>query len=90
MKTVSLSRQAAPAIPSMGSGAVRSHGPQAKDQRSLLRDYLVDKIGVPGNLIEQRLDGMTLAERVYTEIEMMGESRQNHSFDYDPMAYGRG
>lgn len=35
--------------------------------------------------VEQALDTMTPAERVYLEIEMQERARRVHSFDYDPL-----
>ena len=80
-------------IPRPGDGAPRAVGSEATKARYALGEYLdavlprpllFDDAQAQGR-IEQALDTMTRAERVYLEIEMTERARRLHSFDYDPL-----
>jgi hypothetical protein len=59
--------------------------------------FLAAKARWPGAGHAQRMAGlegelatMTLAEKVMLDIDMRARERNLHSFEYDPLAYGRG
>lgn len=76
-----------------GNGAPRAVGKAATEERYRLGEYLDAVLQVPlgsndsqrQQRVEQSLDTMTRAERVYLEIEMQSRSRVLHSFDYDAL-----
>lgn len=87
--TRSLNRHVDRSPPNLGSGSPRGHEQAAREQRAALGQYLLVDIGVPADLLEDRLDKMTLAERVFAEVEMQSRLQVMHSYDYDPLRYGR-
>lgn len=89
MTTRSLSRPIDISVPAMGSGTPHGTHDAAREERLRLRDYFLDTIGVKPDKVESRIDRMTLAERVYAEIDMLREAKVMHSYDYDPLAPGR-
>lgn len=79
--------------PQPGNGAPKAVGKAATDERYRLGEYLDAVLHQPLGIndeqrqarVEQSLDTMTRAERVYLEIDMQARSRVLHSFDYDPL-----
>jgi hypothetical protein len=88
-RVVSLSRHVDLIPPFAGTGAVKGGSPAAIEQRAELTEYLRDVIGVPLTHLEQRVENITLAERVWLEVEMLSKAVEMNSFDYDPLRYGR-
>lgn len=95
--TRSLSRGVDRSAPTLGTGAPRGHGRQAVDERERLGEFLESQLPrLPGFTHEQNekrvaeaLETMTLAERVFAEVEMQSRLQVMHSYDYDPLRYGR-
>jgi hypothetical protein len=67
--------------------------PQHPEEREEMADFLNGALMKPLHHsvqqhrlnVEQSLNTMTRAERVYLEIEMQERARAVHSFDYDPL-----
>ena len=76
-----------------GNGAPRGHNREALDARHRLGEYLDANLTRPlynseaqnFQRVERELDAMTVAERVYLEIEMQELSKVFFSSDYDPL-----
>ncbi len=92
MRVESLSR--GPNLPQRPASQGRA--PWGRDARESAIAYLAAQARWPGaNLsermagVENEVDSMTVAERVFLEVEMRERSTRLHSYDYDPCAWGR-
>lgn len=80
-------------IPRPGNGAPRGAGRAAHDARINLEEFLDANLQRPLTLsnsdrskqLEQSLDTMTQAERVWLEIEMQSQTPATYSVDYDAL-----
>jgi len=81
--TVSLSRLTA-RRPS-ASFAPLGQGIPAATARERIGDFLLGAYGVPDELVANRLETLSLPERVFLEIEMTEREKRLHTFDYDPL-----
>lgn len=79
--------------PGRGGGAPVGHGRDAQEARGNLAGFLdaalprsiyADNVARQ-NQIEQSIETMTPAERVFLEIEMQERRRAYYSSDYDPL-----
>ncbi len=73
----------------------RGHTKDAITARQAISDYLAAQMMRPlhasdedfDRRVKAETDSMTLAERVFVEIEMTQRNRTFYSADYDPLAY---
>ena len=82
-----------------GNGAPSGHAQPIREARQQLHEYLDASLTRPlynsnGQPFtssdgyaraEQALDAMTMAERVFVELEMNDRAKVSHSFNYDPL-----
>ena len=77
----------------ISTGAPRGHGKSVIEARTRLAGYLDEHLPRPlhfndvdaARRVEQAIDTMTPAERVYLEIDMQSQAKVMHSSDYDPL-----
>jgi hypothetical protein len=93
MSDVRLLRRAAEPIGAKGNFAPSGSSKESLQARNALGEYLDCVLIRPLHFseeqqmarVEQSLNTMSLAERVFLEIEMTQRSRAVHSYDYDPL-----
>jgi hypothetical protein len=82
--TLSLSRLGP--TPSGSPGfAPKGQGDRAVVSREAIGEFLVGAYGVPDALVANRVETLSLQERVFLEIEMNEREKRLHTFDYDPL-----
>src|SRR5882672_9479350 len=85
---------------SAGENLPRGHSPDSVAAREAIATAMTDptfetRVARPlhatddqyGELVEDRMRNMTLAERIEIEIELTKRFRTAHSYDYDPLKY---
>jgi hypothetical protein len=81
--TLSLSRQRIE--PRGPSFAPAGQSDRATLSRQAIAEFLVGAYGVPDAIVANRVDTLSLRERVFLELEMTEREKRLHTFDYDPL-----